>query len=202
MKNTNRIIFVVTGAISGALLVALSRALPVLLVAGVGPIFICCALGTAWALGMRVSGWRALLAALLSVPAYLAALGTFAVTASYAQSHGLPASSLLSDMKPDVLLGLIAAVLVASLLLEVLAFLLSKHWSNLAAFGLLAGGMVAVVCSYAVHAAYVRIAGHPEGLMQILTLFGPLFIIGGAVTSGVIGEQMQKFSNRSVAAAG
>jgi hypothetical protein len=202
MNNTNRIIFVAAGAISGACLVALSKGLPELLVAGVGPVFIFCAVGTAWALGIRVVGWRALLATLFSIPAYLAALGAFAVTASYAQSHGLPASSLLSDMKTDVLLGLVAAVLVASFLLEVLALLLSKHWSNRSALILLAGGILAVVCSYLAHAAYVRLVGPPEGLVQVLTLFGPLFIIGGAVISGVIGEQMQEFSNRSAAASG
>lgn len=202
MKNAHRITFVVVGAISGAVLVGLSRALPVLLVTGVGPVVLCGAVGTAWALGVRIAAWRALLAVVLSVPAYLAALGAFAVTASYAQSHGVPASSLLSDMKPDVLLGLIAAVIVASFLLEVLGLLLSKRWSNLSAFGLLAGGIFAVICSYAAHSAYVRVVGPPEGLMQILILFGPLFIIGGAVTSGVLGQQIEKFSGRSAAAAG
>jgi hypothetical protein len=191
MKNSNRTVFAVSGMFVGMLLVVLFKAIPLVLVFGVGPAIVGSVVVTALLLDIKISAWRALLGVLLSVPAYLTAFFAFAATTSFMQRHGLPASSLTSDLKSDVLLGLLAAVTVASLLLETLALLLSKRWSMLALAGLEGGGVGSVLLAYLANVAYSHFAGPPEGFAQILVLFGPLFIVGGGVTSMIIGEQVE-----------
>jgi hypothetical protein len=191
MKNSNRTVFAVSGMFVGILLVVLFKAIPLVLVFGVGPAVVGSIVLTAFLLNIRISAWRTLLAVLLSVPAYFVAFLAFAATMSFMQQHGLPASSLPSDMKSDVVLGLLAAVTVAGILLEALALLLSKSWSMLALAGLVGGGVGSVLLAYLANVAYSHIAGPPEGFAQILVLFGPLFIVGGGITAMIIGEQLR-----------
>jgi hypothetical protein len=174
----------------GILLVVLFNAIPLVLVFGVGPAVVGSIVLTAFLLDIRIPRWRALLAVLLSVPAYFVAFLAFAATTSFMQQHGLPASSLISDLKSDVVLGLLAAVTVAGILLEALALLLSKRWSMWALAGLVGGGVGSVALAYAANVAYVHFAGPPEGFAQIIVLFGPLFIVGGGITAMIIGEQV------------
>jgi hypothetical protein len=94
-------------------------------------------------------------------------------------------------MKPDVVFGLLAAVTVASVLLEVLALLLSKRWSTTAMLGLEGGGIGSVLLAIVARMAYIHLAGPLEGFAQIVVLFGPLFIVGGGITTMVIGEQIK-----------
>jgi hypothetical protein len=145
---------------------------------------------TLFFLHVRIPRWRALLAVLLGVPAYFVAFLAFAATVSYIQHHGGPVSSLPSDMKFDRLLGLLAAVTVASLELECLAFLLSKKWSTTATIGLLLGGVSSVALAYVGSLIPARTSGSTEGFIPILMFFGPLFIVGGAFATGIIGEQV------------
>ena len=102
-------------------------------------------------------------AVLLGVPAYFVAFLAFAATVSYIQHHGGPVSSLPSEMKSDRLLGLLAAVTVASLELECLAFLLSKRWSTTATIGLLLGGVSSVALAYVGSVIPARTSGATEG---------------------------------------
>jgi hypothetical protein len=184
-------VFALSGSFAGTILLILAKPFPLLLVLGVGPAIVgSCVLATAL-LNIRVSAVRAVAAIFLSVPAYLLSFGGFAATASFFQQHGTKSSTLLSDLGPDIILGLIAAVVIASVLLEGLAFLLSKRWSTWAAAALAGGGIGSVALAYAVKVAYFHLAGPPEGSAQIVILFGPLFIIGGAITATVIGEQVR-----------
>lgn len=192
MKSSNRTVFAVSGMFVGILLVLLFKAIPLVLVFGVGPAIIGSTVITAILLEIRVARWRAALAVLLSIPAYFAAFIAFAATMSFMQNHGSTASSLLSDMKSDVVLGLLVAVTVASLFLEALAYLLSTRWSTWSALELAGGGIGSVALACAAKASYSQVMGRPEGFAQIIVLFGPLFIVGGGVTAMVIGEQMRR----------
>jgi hypothetical protein len=190
MMSSNRIMFALSGVFVGVLLIVLFKAIPLVLVFGVGPAVVGSIVLTSFLLNIRVSARRAILAVLLSIPAYFVAFLVFAAVMSFMQSHGSSASSVLSDMRPDVVLGLLAAVTVASVLLEALALLLSKRWSTRAFAGLAGGGIFSVALAYAAKVAYFRVSGPPEGFAQIIVLFGPLFIVGGGITAMIIGEQV------------
>jgi hypothetical protein len=192
MTSSNRIMFTVSGVFVGILLVVFFKAIPLVLVFGVGPAVVGSIVLTAFLLDIRVPRWRALIAVLLSIPAYFVAFLAFAATMSFMQSHGSSASSVLSDMRPDVVVGLLAAVTVASVLLETLALLLSKRWSTLAAARLAGGGIGSVALAYVAKVAYFHFLGPPEGFAQIAVLFGPLFIAGGGITATIIGEQIDR----------
>jgi hypothetical protein len=176
----------------GILLVLLFKAIPLILVFGVGPAVMGSIVITVFLLGVRIAAWRALLAVFLSIPAYFIAFLVFAATMSFMQHHGSPASSVLSDMKPDVVFGLLASVTVAGVLLEALALLLSKRWSTLALAGLAGGGIASVALAYVAKVAYFHLAGPPEGFAQIIILFGPLLVVGGGITATIIGEQVRR----------
>jgi hypothetical protein len=191
MRNESRLIFALSGLFAGTVLLVLAKPFPLLLVFGVGPAIVGSCVLAAVFQNIRVSTVRAVAAVLLSIPAYLLSFGGFAATASFFEEHGTKPSTLLSDLGPDIILGLVAAVVIASILLEGLAFLLSKRWSTWAAAALAGGGIGSVALAYAVKVAYFRLAGPPEGAAQIVILFGPLFIIGGAITATVIGGQVR-----------
>jgi len=186
------LVFASSGAFAGIFLLLLAKAVPLLLVFGVGPVIVgSCLLATATE-NIRVDKMRAIAAVVLSIPAYLLAFAGFAATASFFQRHGTKPSTLLSDLGPDIILGLVVAVVIAGILLEGLAFLLSKHWSTPALAGLVGGGLASVALAYALKVAYFHLAGPPEGSAQIIVLFGPLFIVGGGVTAMILGEQIRR----------
>lgn len=191
MRNETRPIFALSGLFAGTVSLVLAKPFPLLLVFGVGPAIVGSCVLAAVFQNIRVNTVRAVAAVLLSVPAYLLSFGGFAATASFFQEHGTKPSTLLSDLGPDILLGLVAAVVIASVLLEGLAFLLSKRWSTWAVAALAGGGIGSVVLAYAAKVPYFHLAGPPEGSAQIVILFGPLFIVGGAITAMVIGEQVR-----------
>ena len=198
MKNKSPLIFALSGAVAGVFLLVLAKIVPLLLIFGVGPAIVGSCVMAAVAQDVPVGKVRAVAALLLSVPAYLLAFASFAATASFFQRHGRTPSTLISDLGPDIVLGLVAAVVIAGVLLELVAFLLSGRWSTLAALALVSGGLGSIVCAYAAKVSYFHLAGAPEGQAQIAILFGPLFILGGAITTMVIGEQI-KNSDRATA---
>lgn len=191
MRTKTSTIFALSGGMAGVFLLVLAKAIPLLLLFGVGPCIVGASVLAALAQDIPIRPIRSAVAVLLSIPAYLLAFGGFAETASLMQRHGAAASSVLSDMRPDVLLGLVVAVVIASVLLEALTILISGRWSALALGGMLAGGLVSVACSYTAKVIYFHTAGPPEGSTQIAILFGPLFIIGGGMTAMVLGGQMK-----------
>jgi hypothetical protein len=191
MKNRSYLVFAISGAFAGMFLLMLARAIPLLLVFGVGPVIVGSSVLAVVTQDVPVGKVRAIAAVLLSVPAYVAAFACFAATASFIQSHGGRPSTLLSDLGPDIVLGLIAAVVVAGILLELLAFLISGRWSTTAAVGLVCGGIGSVACAYIAKVVYFRLAGPPEGVAQLLVFFGPLFVVGGGITAMIIGEQIR-----------
>jgi hypothetical protein len=191
MRNKTRLIFALSGAFAGIFLLILANVIPLLLVFGVGPAIVGSCILAAIAQDIQLGTMKAVAAVLLSIPAYLLAFGGFAATASFFQRHGAEPSTLLSDLGPDIVLGLVVAVVIASVLLESLGFLLSGRWSTLAALGVAGGGIGSIACAYAAKVVYFHLAGPPEGAAQIAILFGPLFILGGAITAMVIGEQIK-----------
>lgn len=198
MKSSNGLRFALSGAVAGIFPLLLFKIIPLVLVFGVGPAVLGSIVVAAFSLDIPVSPWRWLLAILLSIPIYFGVFLAFATTMSYSQRHGLSASSVLSDMKPDVLLGLIVAVLIASVLLECLALLLSAHWSTSAALSMAAGGVASVACAYLAKVVYFYLAGPPEGAAQIVILLGPLFVLGSAIVAMVIGKQIEQSSDSRV----
>lgn len=190
MRDNNRLVFAMSGLFAGVLLLVLAKVLPLILLFGVGPTMVGACLVAAMEQRIHVGLTRGVAAIVLSVPAYLLSFAAFAETSGFAQRHGLIPSSRISDLGADIVLGLVAAVLVASILLEGLAFLLSGRWRTRAAVAMMVGGVGSILCSFAAREAYGRLAGPPQGTAQLAILFGPLLLIGGAVTTMIIGEQM------------
>lgn len=192
MKTKSSLVFASSGAFAGIFLLLLAKAIPLLLVFGVGPAIVGSCLMAAATENVRIDKLRGIAAVVLSIPAYLLSFGGFAATASFLQRHGAKPSTLLSDLGPDIVLGLVVAVVIASILLEGLAFLLSKRWSTPALVGLAGGGIASIALACAVKASYFHLIGPPEGSAQIIVLFGPLFIVGGGVTAMILGEQVRR----------
>ncbi len=192
MKIQSYLLFGLSGALAGLFLLALANTIPLLLVFGVGPAIVGSSVLAAAAQDVPVGKVRAIAAVLLSVPAYLLAFVSFAATASFFQHHSGTHSTLLSDLGPDIVLGLVVAVVVAGTLLEFLAFLLSGRWSTLAAIGIAGGGIGSIACAYVAKVAYFQLAGPPEGIAQTVIFFGPLFVVGGGITAMIVGEQIKK----------
>lgn len=194
MKIQSYLVFAGSGVFAGLFLLALANTIPLLLVFGVGPAIVGSCVLAAVAQDVPVGWVRTVAAVLLSVPAYLLAFASFAGSASMFQHHSGAHSTLLSDLGPDIVLGLVVAVVVAGGLLEVLAFLLSGRWSTLAAIGIAGGGIVSIACAYVAKVAYFHLAGPPEGVAQTVIFFGPLFVVGGGITAMIVGEQIKRFA--------
>ncbi len=192
MKTKTAITFALSGAFAGLLLIVSSTTIPLILLLGVGPVIVGASVFAAVSQGIAVSTPRAVFAVLLSLPAYLISFGAFAETASLVQRHISVPSTSLSELGPDIVSGLVAAVVVAGVLLECLALLLSRRWSTPSLAGLVGGGIGSVAVSYIAKVWYFNVAGLPDTAAQIIILFGPLVILGGGISSMIIGEQMRR----------
>ena len=189
--------FAMAGLCAGLLLLVLSWINPFVLLFGVGPAIFSSIVLTCFSIGIRLAVWRAVLAVALSIPAYLIAFFVFAASTSFMQAHGVGASSLISDLGPDTIVGLLVAVVVAAVLLELLALLLSRHWDTRVMAELTAACIGCVFLAFVAGFMYLHFLGHAEGIAQSFLFFGPLFLVGGAATATIIGGQIKSSTRQS-----
>ena len=185
------------GLIAGALLVTLANVFPMILLWGVGPVIVGSILISTIPAGVHLKAWKAIAAVLLSLPAYFLAFLALAATASFAQSHGLRPSSLVSDMGTDTLCGLAVATLTACVEMELLSWLLSGYWSLRHAFLLVGAGLTVLAVTYRIGEVAQRTVSHPSNGIQLWLFFGPLFVVGGSLVTAIVDDQIRYKSNET-----
>jgi hypothetical protein len=170
-----------TVAISGAWPVLL----PMLLVIGVGPLFLVAvfaaiSLTGSWSC-VRPGWWRLVVGFCVCTAAYLLAFSTFLIVAGYS---GIRTSTDQGRFGADAWAGLLAAALVASGCIEVFAFVLTGKWSNAFLFRLAAAGVVSVFVTFV-----VDLAKH-----NYWTFYGVLLPVGESLFCWLIGAQIRRSS--------
>ena len=184
-------VFLLAGLFGGFIVVALGTSRPTFLAVGVGPLFFSAmlaaiAITNSWS-RVRPGIWRYVVAACLCTGAYVLALFTFSVVGGYSpQVLGVRPSSDIIEFHADVWLGLSAAVLVAAICMELVAFTLTSRWSNFS-LGLLAlAGFATILVTFIVN----RQARH------YWSFVGMLLPVGEALFCGVVGAQLWRSSEQ------
>ena len=118
------------------------------------------------------------------------ALFTFSVVAGYAPDllsiRASGASSNLNGFGGDVWLGLLAAALVTSACVELLAYVLTGKWSNSFLFRLATAGFLSVLVTFLTD----RAAHH------YWTFYGVLLPLGEGLFCAVVGAQIWRTSQQ------
>lgn len=186
-------VFLLAGLLGGFITVVLGTSRPTFLAVGVGPLFFSAmlaaiAITNSWA---RVSPgiWRYAVAACLCTGAYVLALFTFSVVGGYSpQVLGVQPSSDIIEFRADVWLGLSAAVLVAAICMELVAFTLTSRWSNVS-LGLLAlAGFASILVTFIAN----------QQARHYWSFVGILLPVGEALFCGVVGAQLWRSSEQVV----
>jgi hypothetical protein len=176
--------FLLAGLTGGVITVVIARIWPTVLIGGVGLLFFVAllaavAISASWS---RVRGgvWRYFAGLVISTAAYLVGLFVFSVATGYSPDvFGVSASSDISHFGPDVAIGL-AASLVSSACIELLASLLTGRWSNRFFVYLSVVGLASVGATYLAH-LFVQ---------QAWAFFGVLLPVGEALFCWIIGLQI------------
>ena len=188
-------VFLLAGLFAGFMTAALGISRPTVLAVGVGPLFFgavlaAIAITNSWS---RVSPgiWRYVAAACLCTGAYVLALFAFSVVGGYSpQVLGVQPSSDIIDFRADVWLGLSAAVLVAAICMELVAFTLTSRWSNFS-LGLLAlAGFATILITFIAN----------QQVRHYWLFMGMLLPVGEALYCGVVGAQLWRSSEQAVRA--
>ena len=125
--------------------------------------------------------WRYAAAAVLSTGAYILALLTFSVVAGYApELLFVGASGDIIEFRGDVWLGLVAAVIVAAVCVEMIAFTLTSKWSNSSLASLALAGFAAVAVTFVAN----------RQLRHYWSFIGVLLPLGEAFFCGLLGAQI------------
>lgn len=192
------LVFLASGFLAGIASAELGLSQPTVLVLGVGPFFfiavlIALALTNSWS-HLRPRIWGYFVAMCLSAVIYFVAFLTFIGTTGYApQVLGLHSSADVIDFGTDVLLGLLAASVVASLGMEVLVYILTSRWSNRFLAFFLAASVASIVGAYVIRGIVLRFV-HEGGspLLQFWISLGALLVVGEALFCAVLGAQILK----------
>ena len=185
--NRTALTFLFAGLAAGVASVAIGRVWPTVLISGVGVLFfaallIAIAISGSWA-RLRPGLWRYLVGLVISTAAYLVGLFAFSVVGGYAPDVlGIPASSDISRFGADVGTGLLAAALISSVCIELLASILTGRWSNRFFLFLAVAGFVTVAATYVAH-VFTR---------QPLAFFGALLPVGEALYCWIVGLQISQ----------
>ena len=179
------IVFMTAGLTAGLVTAALGPSWPTMLAVGVGPLFFAALLAAiamtdSWS-RLHRGMWRYAAAAVLSTGAYVLALFTFSVVAAYApELLGVGASGDIIEFRGDVWLGLVAAVIVAAVCVEMIAFTLTSKWSNSSLASLALAGFAAVAVTFVAN----------RQLRHYWSFIGVLLPLGEAFFCGLLGAQI------------
>jgi len=183
--NRAQLTFLFAGLIAGIATVAIGSIWPTLLVSGVGLVFFA-ALVAAMAIGgiwprLRGGFWRYVAALIVSAAAYFLGLVAFNGVGGYAPDLlGVHASSDILRFGTDVGIGLLAAALVSSVCIELLASVLTGRWSYRFLLYLILAGFATVAATY---------VGHMFS-QQPWAFFGVLLPVGEALFCWIVGLQI------------
>jgi hypothetical protein len=178
------------GAIAGALLVILASSIPLIVLWGVGPVIVGSIIFATTSPSRKIKAWKAAIAVVLSIPAYLLAFFALAFTTSFAQSHGLRPSDSISDLGIDMSCGLAAAVLTACVEMEILSWFLSGLWSLRHAFLLMGSGLVVLAITCGIGMLAKKLVAHPSNTLELWVFFGPMLLLGGASVTAIVHDQV------------
>lgn len=187
--------FVFVGFIGGLITALLGASRPIVLAAGVGPMFfisllVAIAITDGWS-QISAGVWRYIAAGGLSAVAYILALFVFSVIAGYAPDFlGFMRSRDILEFRADVWIGMIAAVAVAAICVEALAYILTNRWGNLVLALFAASGLLAVLLTF-LGSQVARSSGASSTLLY-WSFFGILLPVGEALFSGLIALQLWK----------
>ena len=187
---TKVIVFLLAGLFAGVITVALGTSRPTFLAVGVGPLFFSAllaaiAITNSWS-RLRHGIWRYVLAVCLCTGAYILALFTFSVVAGYSpQLLGVRPSGDITEFRADVWIGLLTAALVASICIELLAYVVTNKWSNSFLALLIAAGLISVVVTFLGRRMASNLPSH-----QYWSFLGVLLTVGEALFCGVLGAQI------------
>jgi hypothetical protein len=191
------LVFLASGFLAGIASAEVGLSQPTVLVLGVGLFFfiavlIALALTNNWS-HLRPRIWGYFVAMCLSAVTYFVAFLTFIGTAGYApQVLGLHSSADVIDFGTDVLLGLLAASVVASLGMELLVYILTRRWSNLFLAFFLAASAASLVGAYVIRGIVLRFVHGSGPLLQYWISLGALLAVGEALFCAVLGAQILK----------
>jgi hypothetical protein len=182
-------LFFLAGLLAGATSVAFGAMSPTLLAIGVGPLFfvalfVTIALTDSWLrLGYGVG--RYVVAAFLSTGAYVLALFSFSIAAGYApQVLGVRPSTDIVEFHGDIWVGLVVGVLIASICLELVAYVLTNKWSNLVLLTLTIAGIISILLTYVVNLRF----------HNYWSFLGVLLPSGEGLFCGLVGMQFIRTS--------
>ena len=185
--NRVRISFFLAGAVSGVTTALVGAKWPVVLAVGVGPAFLLALLAAssfagAWKRVAR-SWQRWFIAAALSTAVYILSLFAFNLAAGYSPDLlNVLQSSDIVDFRGDVWVGLVAALLIASAGIELVAWVLVGYWSTRAFLALTIAGLTTVLLTY----------GATSMAHNYWSFFGVLFPLGQGSFCGLVGLQILK----------
>jgi hypothetical protein len=135
--------------------------------------------------------WRILGAICICTGSYFVALFTFWMVGGYSpQLFGVRASIDPIDFGFDILIGLLAAALVASVGIEFLVYVLTGNWNNSSLLRFLAAGVITILVTFAVDRAAHR----------YWTFYGVLLPLGEGLFCAVVGAQIWRASEPVVRA--
>ena len=180
--------FLVIGA--GAITIVVGRYAPFVLELGAGLIFgtgvLVAGLTSQW--GPSRGIWRPVFGAIESTLAYPILLAAFSGAAAFAQQvlKVRPSADLL-DFGADVWVGLIAAAVVSSFLLETVAFTLSGVWISKFLMLLLLAGLATIATSF-----LANLRWH-----NYWSFLGVLLPLGESLSFGLIGAQATRPRERA-----
>jgi len=186
-----------SGFIAGIASAELGLSQPTVLVLGVGPFFfiavlIALALTKSWS-HLRSGMWGYFVAMCLSSVTYFVAFLTFIGIAGYApQVLGFHSSADVIDFGTDVLLGLLAASVVASLGMELLVYILTSRWSNRFLAYFLSASVASLLGAYVIRGIVLRFVRGSGPLLQYWISLGALLVVGEALFCAVLGAQILK----------
>jgi len=192
------IVFLLAGLLAGIVTVAVGVSRPTVLAVGVGPLFFIALLAAiamtdSWS-HVSPGFWRYVLAAIISIAAYLLALFIFSIVGGFApELFGVHRSGDIIDFGPDIWIGLLAATLVAAICIEFVAYVLTNRWSNGALAYLAGAGVLSIVTTFT-GMRLLKIIVPMKPMFWGWSFFGILFPVGEALFCGLIGAQILRNS--------
>jgi uncharacterized membrane protein (DUF485 family) len=177
--------FLLLGLLAGVVCVLLGASHPVFLAYAVGPlVFAAVVAGIAISHArpyVRVGVWRLSSALLLSTITYLAALFAFSAVGGFSPNwFGVAASENVVDFGVDVLLGLLAAGIVAATGVSTLTVLLTGRWSAALLLRLILTSVITIVATFVTNLLF----------HSYWSFLGILLPLGSALFCWLVGGQI------------
>ena len=188
-------VFLLLGLLAGITSVALGPWQPTVLAFGVGPLFFCAllaalALTNSWS-HVTPGIWKHFVGLCLCTATYFLAFLAFVGVGGYAPDVlGVRSSADISDFHADVLVGLLAAAVVASIGMELLGYILTGRWSSLFLAFFLTASVISLLMTYLIRAIAIRYVHTNSPVLIYWAFLGTLLTVGQGLFCGLLGAQI------------